>query len=98
MFHRKCLRLATVITAVLFLTIASTSVAAAHASPELSDDLPQRAPCRYRRYRQMTMEEEHRCREVEEDRRQIREVEEDRHHLQVGELPRPRPRTASSSP
>ena len=44
MFHRKCLRLATVITVVLFLTIASTSVAAAHASPELSDDLPQRAP------------------------------------------------------
>lgn len=44
MFHRKRFRLAAVFTAVLLLTIASTSVAAAHASPTLSDDLPQRAP------------------------------------------------------
>ena len=43
MFHRKCFRLAAVITVVLLLTIASASVAAAHASPAFSDDLPQRA-------------------------------------------------------
>ena len=43
MFHRKYFRLAAVITVVLLLTIFSTSVAAAHASPAFSDDLPQRA-------------------------------------------------------
>lgn len=44
MFHPKRFRLAAVITAVLLLTIATASVAAAHASPALTDDLPQRAP------------------------------------------------------
>ena len=41
MFHRKCFRLTAVITVVLLLTIVSASVAAAHASPPLSDDLRQ---------------------------------------------------------
>lgn len=36
--------MAAVITAVLLLTIATASVAAAHASPTLTDDLPRRAP------------------------------------------------------
>ncbi len=44
MFHPKRFRLAAVITAVLLLTIATASVAAAHASLALTDDLPQRAP------------------------------------------------------
>ena len=43
MFHRKRFRLAAVFTVVLLLTIASTLVAAAHAFPTLTDDLPQRA-------------------------------------------------------
>lgn len=42
MFHRKRFRLAAVITAVLLLTIATASVAAAHASPTLTNDLPRR--------------------------------------------------------
>ena len=44
MFHRKRFRLATVITMVLLLTIASTSVAAAHASLPLSDDIQRDPP------------------------------------------------------
>lgn len=43
MFHRKRFRLALGILAVLLLTIASTSVAAAHSAPLPSDDI-QRAP------------------------------------------------------
>ena len=44
MFHRKRFRLAAVFTAVLLLTIASPSVAAAHASQPLSDDVRQVVP------------------------------------------------------
>ena len=44
MFNRKRFRLATVITMVLLLTIASTSIAAAHASPLLSDDIRRDPP------------------------------------------------------
>ena len=44
MFHRKRFRLAAVIMVVLLLTIASTSVAAAHASLPLSDDIRRDQP------------------------------------------------------